>query len=101
MERQQDLCCESTLVSENCIVISLANRLASPAKQRERERLLRTAVNGRGRRPSGGEKELEQLMDHQQNAQVSLEMLLSLFSFHLGITRNHAQQSQDVRHKCL
>lgn len=53
--------------------------------------VLRTPVNGRGRRPSGGEKELEQLMEHQQNAQVSFEMLFSLFSFHLEITRNHAQ----------
>lgn len=29
-------------------------------------------------------KELEQLVEHQQNAQVSLEMLCSLFSFQLG-----------------
>lgn len=44
----------------------LAGRLGGPAEQR-----LRTAVNGRGRRPSGGGKELEQLMEPQQKAQVS------------------------------
>lgn len=48
------------------VVLSLADRLGSPAEQR-----LRTAVNGRGRRPSGGGKELEQLMEPQQKAQVS------------------------------
>lgn len=58
-------CSQKSILSS--LVISLANRLVSPAKQR----MLRTGVNGRGRRPSGGQKELEQLMEHQQNARVS------------------------------
>lgn len=92
---ERDLNCEATVLSEDRIVLcgyQPGKQVSQPCRTKA-ERMLRTAVNGRGRRPSGGKRELEQLTEHQRNAEVLLAMLFSLLSFHLGITRNHAQWS--------